>query len=489
MCATGPWAGLVRVSHVGGRGGDSFHADAEQVAEIERYASAHGLALELLQPELDVSGGWELERRPSLLAAVQGVESGRYAGIIVAYLSRLGRNVREQLAVWDRVETAGGRIVVVREGIDTSTAHGRMHRTILLAIAEGEREQHAERFEARRQAATEAGIWQRRQVPRGYRRDPDTRRLVIDETTAGGVRDVFRQAGAGASISGLAREIGMTKSGVRKLLANRVYLGELRVGRHVNPDAHPALVDAATWQAAQRSVPVRPGRGEAPALLAGLVRCSGCGHTMSRTRTGGDRVAYSCRRHHSAGECPAPASITTRLLDEAVAFTALVELGRLRISSSQIEGQITEAEAEVERAEQELAKYVETVQVAGLDGDAFVHGARARQAQLDEARAVLEAALARVPQRVLGDPIEAWKQMDGSQRNHVLRGLIDCVLVRRVGRGQLVPVAERARIIRRGVGLVTPYRGGGGAHPLVQVDFDDIDDDALIRVLGREDLP
>jgi DNA invertase Pin-like site-specific DNA recombinase len=99
----------------------------------------------------------------------------------VSYLSPVGRSVREQLAVWDPVEQAGGRIVVVRERIDTSTPSGRYVRTILLANADRELEEYAERFENLRAWATTAGIWQRRQTPRGYSRDPDTRRLVPDE--------------------------------------------------------------------------------------------------------------------------------------------------------------------------------------------------------------------------------------------------------------------------------------------------------------------
>lgn len=110
-----------------------------------------------------MSGGAPLSGRPSLQEAVEGVESGAFQGIMVAYLSRLGRNVREQLAVWDRVEAAGARIVVVRENIDTSTPNGRYVRTILLANAERELDEHTERFENLRRWATGAGIWQRRQ--------------------------------------------------------------------------------------------------------------------------------------------------------------------------------------------------------------------------------------------------------------------------------------------------------------------------------------
>lgn len=483
-----PWAGIVRVSHVGGRGGDSFHADVEQAGEIERYAAAHGLEVEILPPELNVSGGLPLAQRPSLLAAVEGVEAGRFAGIIVAYLSRLGRNVREQLAVWDRVEDAGGRIVVVREGIDTSTAHGRMHRTILLGIAEGEREQHTERFERRRQAATEGGIWQRRQTPRGYVRDPGTRRLVIDASGANQVRKAFTDRAAGVSLSQIARDLGMTTSGTRQLLRNRVYLGELRVGRHVNAAAHEAIVSVEQWQAAQIAVAARPGRNDGPALLAGLVVCAGCGLTMSRTRTGGNRVSYACRGHHSAGQCPSPAAITTRRLDDVVAFSALVELGQLKITATAADAAVSAARDALLAAETELAEYLRVVDVAGLGGEAFAAAARARQERVDDARRTLERALRARGSVVVGDPVTAWDGMDNQQRNHVLRGLLDCVLVRRVGRGRLVPVAERVRLVRAGARVVTPYRGGGAAHPLVQIDFDDLDDEVLIGVLSPQDV-
>lgn len=80
----------------------------------------------MLSPELDVSGGLPLTARPALLEAVSGIEQGRYGGLAVAYLSRMGRDLRVMLEAWERIEQAGGRVLVVREGIDTSTAAGRL---------------------------------------------------------------------------------------------------------------------------------------------------------------------------------------------------------------------------------------------------------------------------------------------------------------------------------------------------------------------------
>src|SRR3954452_2984409 len=333
------WAGIVRVSHVGTRGGDSLHADQEQVQEIERYAAAHGAEVEFMAPEMSVSGGKPIDERPSLRAAIEGVERGDYTGVVVAYLSRLSRS-RSGLAIWERVERAGGRVHCAHENLDTSTPNGRFIRDIHLANAVREREEHADRHAKRRRETVAAGIWRQHQTPRGYRfqgpADEDGRcrgkaRRLLPGTDAEEVARIFRDRQAGASISSLARRLGMTTSGVRALLRNRVYLGELRDGAYVNADAQPPIVDAATFAAVQSDAS-RPSRSfDGPALLAGLVRCSGCGHVMSRATAA--RVVYNCPVLHSGARCPAPASVTAALLDAHVERIALAELERLSVSA------------------------------------------------------------------------------------------------------------------------------------------------------------
>jgi DNA invertase Pin-like site-specific DNA recombinase len=162
------WAGIVRVSYVGTRTGETFHADQDQVATIEHYARQRRRhRRRSCHPSCPSAADKPINERPSLRAAIEGVEAGMYDGIVVAYLSRLTRS-RSGGTIWERVEAAGGTIHCAQENLDTSTANGRWIRDMHLANAVREREEHAERHEERRRKTIEAGVWKQRQVPLGY---------------------------------------------------------------------------------------------------------------------------------------------------------------------------------------------------------------------------------------------------------------------------------------------------------------------------------
>jgi DNA invertase Pin-like site-specific DNA recombinase len=481
------YAAVVRVSQMQGRkpGDENFHADRDQLDPIEAWARRERVDLDVLAPEFNVSGGLPLEQRPSLLRAVEGCERGDYAGLVVAYLSRLGRNVREQLRVWDRVEAAGARIVVADGSVDTKTSAGRMQRTIRAAVDEEQREDQGERLNARVEAGVAAGIWQRRQTPLGYRRDDATRRLVPDDHAAD-VRWAFRAKGSGTSAATIARRLGMTDAGAAKLLRNRVYLGELKVGRHFNASAHEPLVTVAEFEAAQRSV-ARPARGKsgAPALLAGLVRCSGCGHVMSRRS--GRQTTYYCNLA-TTGRCGSPASVSMATLDAYVERVALAELDKLAVSTTPGRN-VEQAGARLDTAERELAAYLEAVSAADVGAEAFATAARARREQVEAAKQALRAELARQPAAAIdGTGADVWGTLDAHERNALLRGLLAAVVVRRAGgRGARVPLEDRVRVLAFGTELAVPVRCGNEPAAVVPIPLPDLDADGVLRAPLGED--
>jgi hypothetical protein len=78
--------------------------------------------------------------------------------------------------------------------------------------------------------------------------------------------------------------------------------------------------------------------------------------------------------------------------------------------------------------------------------------------------------------------------MDASQRNRLLRSLKECVIVAPAGRGKRVSLADRARVIKHGPGLVRPYRYGGIALPIRNLALPQADDPAVLRMHFLEDL-
>lgn len=299
----------------------------------------------------------------------------------------------------------------------------------------------------------------------------------------------FRARAAGAAIVDVARLLGMTPSGARQLLANRVYIGELRVGAHTNPAAHPALVEPGLFDAVQALRRVRGARGgRAPALLAGLVRCQACGHAMPRGASG--RVAvYACSRVHSLGACPAPAAVTVRLLD---AHVEAAVMGRLELVAAEpVEGgEADAAAAAVERARGELAAFLVALEAAGMPAAEAGEAIRARRDAVAAAEGRLERARLGAGLPGLVTAAGAWAGLEAGERAHVLGGLLEAVVVRAAGRGRRVALAERVRVIEAGAGVVPVVRGAGGPErgvPVAELAWLDYGHPSVLGVPGGHD--
>jgi DNA invertase Pin-like site-specific DNA recombinase len=489
MAITETWAGIVRVSSVGGRNGDAFHSDEDQVADVNRYVAQRAEVV-FMEPELSVSGGKAIEDRPPLLAAIEGVEAGIYTGIVVANLRRLSRS-RSGQAIWDRVEGAGGHVHCAAESLDTSTPNGRFIRDIHLASAVREREEMAEQFANRRRKTVENGIWRQRQTPRGYifkgPADDDGKfkgraRLLVPGSNADEVRQAFRDRATATAISEIARRLKMTPSGVRMMLSNRVYLGELRDGDFVNPAAHEPLVTVQEFDAVQHSIP-RPARraADGPALLAGLVRCAGCGHRMPRKSAA--TILYACRATHGGDPCPAPAAIYASTLDSYVEPIALAELSRLAVTASEGRG-VHQAEAELATAQRELDAFLLGVQAAGLEPHEFAAAVRARRKALDAALGNLRAEHSRhpaMPQAGLTGA-DAYLSLDATQRNLLLHSLLSAVIVARAGKGKRVPIEDRVRVVAFGADVqLLETRHGEHAAGIAPIALPNPDDPGVLR--------
>lgn len=458
------WLGYSRVSRVGGRG-ERLISPQMQERRIIGFAEGRGLEVEILPPELDVSGA--TVERPILGDAIARIERGEAEGIIVATLDRLSRmSITDALRTIERIEGAGGQVIAVAENFDPTTPEGRMVRNIHLSIGEAQRERYAEHLSGSKRQAVERGIWPMAVVPRGYAKGND-RRLVPDPRSAAAVRRAFEVRAGGGSWREVAEILGCGHSGAGKTIRNRVYLGEVRltVGGEelVSVDAHEAIVSRDLWEAAQMAHP-RPPRGEgAGALLAGLIRCAGC----SRQMTLGDG-SYRCFPRKASGTCRAPALISASIVEPFVERPALEVLARMQdaegrpLSAASVERQA------LDEAEQELAAWREAVKIADVGPEYVATQLRAHVEAVEAARRALTRALA-VSDAVSedADPVEAYGSLSVAGRRHVLGRAVGVVWVWK-GRG-----LGRVKIVAAGYepqGLSRP----GVASPPVAVEWRDL---------------
>lgn len=455
--------GYVRVSRVGGRDGDRFISPDVQREQIEAWARLRHATVAEVHTDLDMSGA--KRDRPGLEAAIARVQRREIDGIVVAKLDRLARSLPVAFDAIARIEEAGGKLVSVDEGIDPSTPNGRLMRNLLLTMAEWYREQIREQWTVARERAIQRGLPVMSIVATGYRRRDDGR-LEPDPVWGPVVREAFERRAAGEPLADLARFMTAagvptkhagagrwTGSTVGKLLKGRVYLGEARSGQFVNRGAHEPLVTAATWQAAQAARPVSPGRGGSPALLAGLVRCAGCGYGMyrdtGRGAAGGVTVSYRCRGGGSAGVCTGRGFASAEALEGLVADVFLAHAEGLAVRGSAETAEMDGALEVLAEAEEALRVFRDDPRIIGALGpDGFAEGLQQRARAVDDARA--RVAAARAPVAGIPDVMELrgiWPAIEVSQRRRLLTAAIDCVVV--AGRGPLT--ADRVRVCWAGL--------------------------------------
>ena len=468
--------GYVRVSRTAGRGGESFISPEVQRQKIEGWAQLHGVEIVRWWEELDQSG--RKRDRPMFQEALARCERGESGGIVVARLDRFARSAVDALESIKRLNVAGARLVSVEDNFDGSTPMGRFAIGILTLIAELELERITESWDTAVSEAVKRGVHISARVPVGYRKLGKGKGLEPVEPAASVVAEVFRKRAVGASYTDLARFLERqgvlpstgnphwSSSGVVTLLKNRVYLGEARSGKAVNRTAHTAIVTRAEFDAAQAARSVLPTPKAAlasEALLKGLARCAGCGHTLKITgahlSSAGRRVPnYYCHGRYANGLCPARATIIATKLDPYVEKTVLAALraqgGPLAQALAASE-QLEAAHRAVDEAEHELALYLEADLISVVGQEAFRRGVETRQRAVDTARATLSE-LQRQSELgedlASGDLLQAWPTLTVQEKRLLLHGLLDRVVVARAnGRGKNAPPIEnRVTIVLRG---------------------------------------
>lgn len=418
-----------------------------------RFAAARGLTITARYTDTASGAEWAADRRPDLWRLLTDARGRAFDVLVIRDESRLGRDTLRLPLYLSDLADAGVRVLCYATGealaVDTPTAQ--LVTTIRSYAAAQERAAIASRTRDALERRARAGLVAGGECY-GYTRErrADGVHLVICEPEATLVRRIFRDAGAGQGVRGIAHALnaegvpppragsrGWAPSCIHAILHRERYLGRLtwgatakgyRGGTKVRTDSPErvltverpelAIITAEQWAAVhdrraavERTTTTRR-TGTAPSgLLVGVARCGGCGGPLAvlRTKIGRETVAaYACSYHHARGSAVCPVRTRRPLAEvEAAVVAALGEsLARLR-------GAVVEAlrrlldvrpaaedrsglERAAEDARRRVARLVRAIAASDEPPDALVVELRAAERRAREAAAALAAASAPV---------------------------------------------------------------------------------------------
>ena len=156
------------------------------------YVDARGWELVAEYVDEGVSGA--ADRRPDLDRLMGECRDGNVDVIVVAKLDRFTRSSRHLANAMAELEDLGVGFASLAESVDSTTASGRMFRTLLGAFAEFERERITERMMEGHRRIIEAGGWTGGPPPFGYRAvsSGTMKKLALDDD--GGEAETVRLA-------------------------------------------------------------------------------------------------------------------------------------------------------------------------------------------------------------------------------------------------------------------------------------------------------
>ena len=325
----------------------------ETQAELCRKAAAER-GYTVLRVVLDAHTGTEIER-PAIMELLTEARTGGFDILLSDVMDRFGRGGGPVATLTWLFDKEGVKLDFASQRFEDRPL-GVLLQEVLASIAGFERSQILRRTQAGRRKRVERGErLPGKKPPYGYRYNDARTALVEDLAEATIVRRIFRERAAGSHTRAVAR--GLEADGVPGptggrwhhyivgyIVGSPLYRGDdvgLR-SQYVRKDGRkqqiakprdewvrladaPAIIDRATWQAAQPRAAGRPVLLRAEeSTLAGRVECAHCGSRMSLTTLhSSGRRAYRCVRPQ--GRCAPGHSIPAATCD-AVAWAAIERL-------------------------------------------------------------------------------------------------------------------------------------------------------------------
>lgn len=391
---------------------DDSNSIQNQKNILQKFAEDHHFPNPCFYVDDGFSGG--NFQRPAFQQMISDMENGEIGIIVTKDLSRLGRNqLHTGLYIEERFPMFGVRYIAINDNVDTDSSESNDLMPFKNLFNEWFIRDTSRKIRAVLKAKAERGERLGTRAPYGYIKDPETKKLAVDDEAAAIVRRIFAMCASGNGPSQIARILkkeqvltptmyaytryGMnhtcldtahpynwSDSAIANLLENEIYLGntvnmkystksykDKRRVEHsreeclVFKDTHPALITQEVWDIVQRvrKNRRRPTKMEEQNKYSGLVFCADCGSNMVLHRARTMSASYNhftCRTYKKDGESCTGHYIRECVLDEVVLedlrrVTAMARERPEEFAAYIGSRQSAEIQREIRRQEKELA--------------------------------------------------------------------------------------------------------------------------------------
>lgn len=313
--------------------------------------------------------GTKTDKRDQFLKMISDCEAGLIDVVITKSISRFSRNLVDTLTYTRLLKQSGVTVIFEKENIDTSTMESEMQLSLLSALAQNEVESLSQNVKMGIQYKMARGELMGFNGCLGYDYNPEDKSISVNHAEAETVRLIYDLyiAGYGANViakklteMGKVNKKGIVKwtdSGVRGILKNEKYKGDLMMGKTYTVDPiskrrldnrgeankyytknhHEPIVSEEIWDAAQEILKSRY-RDNTMAeegtrrryirkyALSSMCECGFCGtnltrrtHNQTRSTT---KPVWKCRTATNKGieNCP-----NSKAIDEVIIKGAFLE--------------------------------------------------------------------------------------------------------------------------------------------------------------------
>jgi site-specific DNA recombinase len=258
---------------------NSLHAQREACeAFIKSQASEGWKLIRTAYDDGGLSGG--TMERPALQRLLADIGEGLIDVVVVYKVDRLTRSLADFAKMVELFDARGVSFVAVTQQFNTTTSMGRLTLNVLLSFAQFEREVTGERIRDKIAASKRRGMWMGGVPPLGY--DVRDRRLIINPAEADTVKLIYqrylklncvRQLSKELAERKIVSKVRISRSGIRsggcrfsrgalyELLANPIYIGEIRHKQERHPGLHEAIVPRELWEKVQQRLKEKASRG------------------------------------------------------------------------------------------------------------------------------------------------------------------------------------------------------------------------------------